>query len=260
MVVAHGDLLVLLDGAPLNTADGDAAHELIVVDGGHQHLEGLVHIGLGGGNIVHDGIKQGLQIGAGHVGGVRGGALPAGAEQGGGLELLVGGVQIQQQLQHLVHHLVDPLVGAVDLVHHHNDLVAQLQGLGQNEAGLGHGTLGGVYQQDNAVDHLQDTLHLAAEVGVARGVHNVDLHVAVLNGGVLGQDGDAPLPLQIVGVHHPVHHGLILAVDAGLLEHLVHQRGFSVVNVSDNGYVAQFFILHFHFSFIYIGAYPQRGS
>ena len=95
---------------------------------------------------------------------------------------------------------------------------------------------------------------------MARGVHNVDLYVAVLNGGVLGQDGDAPLPLQIVGVHHPVHHGLILAVDAGLLEHLVHQRGFSVVNVSNNGYVAQFFILHFHFSFIYIGAYPQRGK
>ena len=139
---------------------------------------------------------------------------------------------------------MDPLVGPVDLVDHHDDPVAQLQGLAQHEAGLGHGTLGGVHQQNDAVDHLQNALHLAAEVGVARGVHHVDLHVLVADGGVLGQDGDAPLPLQVAGVHDPVHHFLVLPVDAALLEHLVHQRGLAVVNVGDDGDVSQMFILH----------------
>ena len=168
MVVAHRDLLVLLDGAPLDAADGDAAHELVVVDGGDQHLEGLVHVGLGGGNIVDDGVEEGLEVGAGHVGGVGGGAVAAGAEEGGRVELLLGGVEVHEKLQHLVADLVDALVGAVDLVDHHDDPVAQLQGLGEDETGLGHGTLGGVYQQDDAVDHLEDTLRSRRGPGCPR--------------------------------------------------------------------------------------------
>ena len=40
----------------------------------------------------------------------------------------------------------------------------------QDKAGLGHGALRRVHQQQDAVDHLEDPLHLAAEVGVSRGV------------------------------------------------------------------------------------------
>ena len=229
MVVAHRDLLVLLHAAPLNAANGDPAHKLVVVDGGHQHLEGGVQIHLGGGNIVDDGVEKGFQVAARHVGLDGGSTLPPGAEEHGGIQLLIGGVQIQQQLQALVDDLVHPLVGAVDLVYHHNHLVAQLQGLGQHKPCLGHGALGGVNQQDNAVDHLQDALHLAAEVGVARSVHNVDLHPAVLNG------GNASLALQVTRVHYPVGDRLIFPVDAGLLEHFVHQGGLAVVHVGDDG-------------------------
>ena len=78
---------------------------------------------------------------------------------------------------------------------------------------------------------------------MTRRVHDVDLGVAVLDGGVLGQNGDAALPLQVVGVHDALHRLLILAVYAALLEHLIHQRCLAVVNVGDNGYVSQFFVL-----------------
>ena len=166
----------------------------------------------------------------------------------------MGGIQVQQQLQHLVDDLVHPLVGAVDLIYYHDDPVAQLQGLGQHEAGLRHGALRGVHQQDDAVDHLQDALHLAAEVGVARSIHDVDLHILILDGGVLGQDGDAPLALQVVGVHNALHHGLIFPVHAGLLEHLIHQSGLAMVNVGNYGNISQFFVLH-HFS-----SYQQYGK
>ena len=139
---------------------------------------------------------------------------------------------------------MDALVGTVDLVDHHNDPVTQLQCAAEDEAGLRHGTLSGVHQQDDTVDHLQNALHLAAEVGVARGVHHVDLYVLISDGGVLGQNGNAALPLQIAGVHHAVHNLLIFPVDAALLEHLVHQRCLAMVNVGDNSYVSQMFVLH----------------
>ena len=236
--IAHSDLFVLMDGAPLNAANGNAAHKLIVIDGADQHLEGGLCVGLRGRNIVQDGVKEGGQVGTGHVGGVAGGAVAARAEEGGRIELLLGGVQVHQQLQHLVADLVDALVGAVYLVDYHDDPVAQLQGLRKHKAGLGHRTLGRVHQQDNAVDHLQNALHLAAEVGVARRVHDVDLGILVVDGGVFRQDGNAALPLQVARVHDPVHSGLIFPVDAALLEHLVHQGGLAMVNVSNDGNVA----------------------
>ena len=130
--------------------------------------------------------------------------------------------------------------------------MAQLQCLGQDEAGLGHGALCGVHQQNDAVDHLQDALHLAAEVGVARGIHNIDFYIAVLNGGILGGDGDTALPLQVVGVHHAVHHGLVLPVHAGLLEHLIHQSGLAMIDVGDNGNISQILISHIQSSSYYL--------
>ena len=94
MEVADGDLLVDLDGAPLHPAHGDAAHIVVVVDGGHQQLQGRVLVTLGGVDILDDGFKEGSQVGTLLVGAVGGGALAAGAENGGAVELLVGGVQV----------------------------------------------------------------------------------------------------------------------------------------------------------------------
>ena len=122
--------------------------------------------------------------------------------------------------------------------------MAQLQGLLEHKAGLGHGALGGVHQQQHAVHHLQNALHLAGEVGVTGGVHNVDLVILIVYGGVLGENGDSPLPLQVAGVHDPVHHRLVLAIHAALLEHLVHQGRLAVIDVGDDGDIPNFFLCH----------------
>ena len=79
---------------------------------------------------------------------------------------------------------------------------------------------------------------------MARGVHNVDLDIFVVHGGVFGQNGDAALPLQVARVHDPVHRGLIFPIDAALLEHLVHQGSLAVVDVGDDGDVAKMVVLH----------------
>ena len=122
--------------------------------------------------------------------------------------------------------------------------MTQLQRAGEDEARLRHGALSGVDEQDNAVDHLEDTLDLAAEVGVARGIDNVDLGVAVADGGVFSKDRDAALSLEVVRVHDAVDDLLIFAVHAALLEHFVDEGGLAVVDVGDDGYIAKFFILH----------------
>ena len=234
MVVAHGDLLVLADRAALNAPDGDAADELVIVERGNEHLERRGGVLRRFGDILEDRVKQRLKIGARHVRRIGRRSLAAGAEQHRGVKLLVRGVEIHQQLEHLVHDLVDALVGAVDLVDDNDHAVAELQRAAQHEARLRHGAFGGVHEQDNAVDHFEHALDLAAEVGVARRIDDVDLDTLVGDGGILRENGDAALALEIAGVHHTVDDLLIFAVHARLLEHFVHERRLAVVNVGND--------------------------
>ena len=122
--------------------------------------------------------------------------------------------EVDEEAQHLV---VDPKrlrVGTVDLVDRDDRLQPEGQGLPGDEAGLGHRPLGGVHQDEHAIDHPKDPLHLAAEVGVAGGVHDVDLHVLVMNGRILGHDGDALLALEVDGIHDTLDHVLVGPEDA----------------------------------------------
>jgi len=89
-----------------------------------------------------------------------------------------------------------------------------------------------------ALDHRQRPFHFAAEVGVTGSIHNVDFDLAVMDGGVFGQDGDAALPFEIKGVHDALHHLLVGAEDAALVQHGIDQGGLAVVDVGDDADVA----------------------
>ena len=154
------------------------------------------------------------------------------------LDLVLVGPQIDEERIDGVQHLGGARVLPIDLVDHHHRRQPQAEGLGQHEPRLGEGTLRSVHQQENAVDQPQPALDLSAEVCVARGVDDVDLHAAVRHRGVLGQDGDALLPLQVVGVHRALLDLLVGPVGPGLAEEVVHQGGLSVVDVRDDGDVA----------------------
>ena len=65
-----------------------------------------------------------------------------------------------------------------------------------------------------------------------------------VQGDVLGQDGDAALALQVVGVEDAVPVELALAEQAGLAHHLIDQRRLAVVDVGDDGHVANVITLH----------------
>ena len=108
----------------------------------------------------------------------------------------------------------------------------------EHVAGLRQRSFGGVDEQEHRVDHQQAALDLAAEVGVARRVDDVQADVAVLDAGLLGQDRDALLALEVARVHDAVGDDLVGAEGAGLAEHGVDERGLAVVDVRDDGNVA----------------------
>ena len=233
--------------ALLHAAAGDAAHShtahvVIPVDVGDEHLERLVGVGiLRGRDVLHNLVQQrgavhrGFALGAVHEIAVAGGTVHKGS-----FELILCGVQVEQQLQHLVMHLHSVGMRAVNLVDDHDGQQPFLQSFAQHKAGLSLRAFVGIHHQNHAVHHLHHAFHLGAEVGVAGGVHDIDGVVIPVNGGVLGLDGDALLALQVHGVHGALLHLLVLTVGAAGFQKLVHQSGFAVVYVGDNGEIAEF--------------------
>ena len=104
----------------------------------------------------------------------------------------------------------------------------------ENETCLGHGALGGIHQEQDPVSHLQDPLHLPAEVGVTRSVDQVDLDTPVGQRDVLGKNGDPALPLEIVGVEDALTQILVAGERIRFLEQLVDQGRLPMVNVRDD--------------------------
>ena len=111
---------------------------------------------------------------------------------------------------------------------------------------LRHGTLEGVHKKNNAVYHLQHTLYLAAEVRMAWSVDDIDFYTLVMNCGVFGENRNAALTLNIVGVHDTFLDFLILTENTALFQKLVNKCCFTVIDMGDNGHVTNIFTLGLH--------------
>ena len=147
------------------------------------------------------------------------------------IELLVGGVERGEQIEHFVDDLAHPRIRLIDLVDRDNWPQANFQRLANDEFGLRHGPFGGIHQNDRPIDHGQNALHLAAEIGMAGRIDDIDPRVFPGNRRGLGHDRDPTLFFEIVRIHDPLGDPLILPEGAGLLEQAVDER--------DNGYIAK---------------------
>ena len=117
-------------------------------------------------------------------------------------------------------------------------------GVGQ---GLGLDALGGVHHQDGALAGGQGAAHLIVEVHVARGINEVELVGVAVVGLVVelhrpGLDGDAALLFQVhvvqkLGLHLPLGHR------PAQLDEPVGQGGLAVINMRNNGEVADFTLI-----------------
>ena len=160
----------------------------------------------------------------------------------GEAELLFGGAEFEHEIE---HHFIDFLgaaVGLVDFVDDNDGLEPDLEGFLQDKARLGHGTLEGIDEQQAAVGHVEHAFHFTAEVRVTRGVDDVDLGVSIIDRNVFRKYGDATLAFEIVVVEHEFAGLLIGTEEVSRQQHFVHERGFTVVYVGDDGDVAN--VLH----------------
>ena len=84
------------------------------------------------------------------------------------LDVVIGRVEIEEQLVDLVEDLMRPRVAAVDLVEHDDGGQMLRERLREHVAGLRQRAFSRVDEEHDAVDHRQRPFDLAAEVGVAR--------------------------------------------------------------------------------------------
>jgi hypothetical protein len=226
-------------GSPLLDAAGQHATEIgVVLHDRRDHAEGGIAVHRRRRHVAHNQVEHGGQVLAGTIECGVGPALAARGIQHREVELVVVGAEGGEQVKHLGMHLIRAGVGAVHLVDHDDRMEAAGERLADDELGLREDALGGVHQDDGAVHHVQDAFHLAAEVGVAGGVDDVDAGVAPEHRGALGEDGDASLALQVVAVHRALGHHLVVAERAGLAEELVDEGGLAVIDVGDDRDVA----------------------
>ena len=166
-------------------------------------------------------------------------ALLGRAVQDRKVELLVGGVERGEEIEDLVDDLDRASVVLVDLVDADDRFQPDLERLADHELGLRHRPFGGVDQHDRPVDHRQDAFDLAAEIGVAGRVDDIDAHVLPHHRRRLGENGDPALALEVVRIHHPFGDALIVAERARLLQEPVDERCLAVVDVGDDGDIAK---------------------
>ncbi len=154
------------------------------------------------------------------------------------IQLLVGCAEFVEQFKSRVHSLLRVCVFAVDLVDDNDRLQAQSQCLTRHETRLRHRAFLCIDQQQNTVNHRQYALYLATEVGMARGIDDVDVRAFVFDCAVLRQNRDTTFFFDIVRIHHACIDVLVVTESTGLTQQLVNQCGLAVVNVGNDGNVA----------------------
>ena len=176
----QGDVHAFADGAPVYAAHGDAARVVGVVERGDEHLRRAFQLARGG-DVFDDGVEQ-RRDGARRRAPVLAHPVVLGrAVEHGEVELVFRGIEGEHEVEHHFVDLLRTAVGLVHLVDHHDGLQSYLEGLLEHEACLRHGAFEGVDEQDAAVGHVEHAFHLAAEVGVSRGVYDVDFSVVVVD-------------------------------------------------------------------------------
>ncbi len=157
---------------------------------------------------------------------------------------MVGRFKLDKKVKYMVDRPHGPRGGLVDFIDDHDDGQRQGERFLEHEISLRHGAFLRVNQQKGAVGHFEHAFDLAAEIGVSGSVDDVHQVSAVFKGAVFRGNGDAALPLKVHGIHEALGHDLIVAEHAALFEKSVDQRGFPVVDMRDNGNVADITRVH----------------
>ena len=107
--------MLVVEPAALDPAGEDAAEERVAVEQGGEHPE-RAGVDARRGHVADDGLEQRRQVAVADVVGEAGVTGAAAGVERREIELLVIGVEVEEQLEHFVEHFGGARVGAVDLV------------------------------------------------------------------------------------------------------------------------------------------------
>jgi hypothetical protein len=215
--------------------DGETPEVVRSIEVGDERLQWSVGSPAGAGTVSTIESSSGAQVGVLRRDADAGDrpTLPRDGAEHREVDVLLGHLEVEEQLVDLVHHRSHAGVGAVDLVDDHDRRDAAGDRLREDVAGLRHRSLCGVHEEQDPVDECERPLDLPAEVGVAGRVDQVDLHALPLIDAALARIVIPALPLLIVGVHDPIDRLLVRGEHARRLQHGVDERGLSVIDMRD---------------------------
>jgi hypothetical protein len=161
--------------------------------------------------------------------------LQGGSKNHREIELIFVRAKLIEQLKRLVYHPIGARAWAVYFVHHDDGFVPHRERFFGHKPRLRHRAFYGIDDQQHAIDHREYAFDLTAEIGVTRCVHHVDTRALPSDRAVFGENRDATLFFNVVGVHHALADFFMRGKRAGLFEQAIYKGGFSVVNVGDDG-------------------------
>ena len=175
IAVCNGYLHAILQGATVYTTYGDTTLIARIVERCDEHLRCSLLL-LWGGDHLYDFIKQISDIVGRFLPVLTHPAVLSRTINHGEIQLLLGGIEREHQIE---YHLVNLLRAAVRLIHlvNYNDrLQADFECLLQHETCLRHRTFEGINQQQAAIGHVEHTLYLATEIRVSWSVDDIDFN------------------------------------------------------------------------------------
>ena len=236
-----------MNGSGIHTANTNAAQVIGVVNGDALHSKRTIDVNIWGWKAVDNHVEKREHVVIVIIWIKASVTVNARSKDNvlhGELKLFIGCAKVHHKIKRIVDNSLWTSAVTVNLVDNHHDRKACVDSVAQNKASLWHRALSCVNQQKRTVSHLQNTLYLAAEVSVARGINNVDFDTLVLNRDVLCQNGNSALTLLIIGVQDSLLNLLVLAECIGCLEHLVNHGGFTVVNMGDDSNISDVVLTH----------------
>src|SRR5213078_1139275 len=151
------------------------------------------------------------------------------------IELLVGRLQFDEEIENLVQNFVRTRVFSVDLINDNNRLQFVLQRLAQNKTRLCLWPIVCIDNEQHAVHHFHDPLDFAAKIGVTRCIDDVDPVTLPLKSCILRTNRDSFFALEIHRIHHALLDFLIGAKRPRLAQQLIDQRSLAVIDVRNDG-------------------------
>ena len=80
----------------------------------------------------------------------------------------------------------------------------------QHKPSLRHRPLECIHQQEASIGHIEHALHFTAEVGVSRGIDDIDFTTLIANTDVFGKNGDTAFAFQVVAIEESIHFGSLV--------------------------------------------------